>query len=130
MSIYEYLRIFVWKSMKNNFLKFRACLHCSWLPRSLVIIIFMLVGIHFNFFLFKNDNVYSMIELGETRIFKISMYRWVTCIFMTLHDQNGHWNSILMNIMVLKNYDAPDFWWFSVIFIIFIIVFMNERSTE
>ena len=53
---------------------------------------------------------YRMFGLGETRIFKISICRGVTRIFVTLYDQNGRSNTILLNIMDLKFYDIPDFW--------------------
>ena len=50
-----------------------------------------------------------MFGLGGNRIFKISIFRGVTRIFMIVYDQNGRPNTILLNIMDLKFYDFPDF---------------------
>ena len=134
-SIYEYLRVFtsIYEYFFYEYLRIhcilhdQSCLNYSCLSRSLVILIFSSVSINFNFFTQK-WLCYRMFGLRGNKIFIISTYRWVTRIFMTLHDQNGWWNTIFMNIKVFKNHDAPNFWWFSVIFIIIFCVVMNKRG--
>ena len=131
-SIYEYLRVFM-----NIFLWiFTNTLYFTW---SILLELLLLAPVISNFNFFHQWALiltfftqiwlcYRMFGLGGTRIFIISTYRWVTRIFMTLHDQNGRWNTIFMNIKVFKNHDAPNFWWFSVIFIIIFCVVMNKRG--
>ena len=132
-SIYEYLRVFM--NIFYEYLRIhcilhdQSCLNYSCLSRSLVILIFFISewALILTFFT-QTWLCYRMFGLGGTRIFIISTYRWVTRIFMTLHDQNGRWNTTFMNIKVFKNHDAPNFWWFSVIFIIIFCVVMNRRG--
>ena len=135
MNVYEYLRVFT--SIYEYFLWiFTNTLYFTW---SILLELLLLVPVISNFNFFHQWALiltfftqiwlcYRMFGLGGTRIFIISTYRWVTRIFMTLHDQNGRWNTIFMNIKVFKNHDAPNFWWFSVIFIIIFCVVMNRRG--
>ena len=115
-SIYEYLWVFTWI--------FVNVMYFMWSSLLALLLIAPVISI-FNFFyqwaLILTFSIqkwcrYSMFGLGETRIFIISMYRWVTRIFMILHDKNDQWNNMFMNIMILKNYDFPYFWWFSDVF--------------
>ena len=123
MNVYEYLRVFT--SIYEYFWWiFTNTLYFTW---SILLELLLLAPVisNFNFFhqwaliltfFTQKWLCYRMFGLGGNRIFIISTYRWVTRIFMTLHDQNGRWNTIFMNIKVFKNHDAPNFWWFSVIF--------------
>ena len=134
-SIYEYLRVFT--SIYEYFWWiFTNTLYFTW---SILLELLLLAPVisNFNFFhqwaliltfFTQKWLCYRMFGLGGNRIFIISTYRWVTRIFMTLHDQNGRWNTTFMNIKVFKNHDAPNFWWFSVIFIIIFCVVMNRRG--